>query len=366
MKICFLANAKSIHSKKWIEYFANKNHEIHWISLTPNPFGEIKGVNFYLGKNFSAKFLNIPLNIAGVKKILKRINPDILHAHSAGVGGGLGAFSGFHPFIVTAYGSEVLIFSKSWLVKTLVSFVLKKADLITCDAEHTKKAMTDLGAEPSKIKIINFGVDTKKFIPGEKDNELQEKLGISNSPVVISLRNIDPVYDIESLIKAIPLVLKKFATAKFIITGAGSRKEYLKDLKKLSEDLGISKAIRFVGWIEENDVAKYLRTSDIYVSTSLSDAGIASSTAEAMACSLPVVITDFGENKKWVKDGESGFLIPLKNPAILAEKIIYLIKNKELGIKIGRRARRVIEERNDYYKEMEKVEKIYYQLAGEK
>jgi glycosyltransferase involved in cell wall biosynthesis len=105
--------------------------------------------------------------------------------------------------------------------------------------------------------------------------------------------------------------------------------------------------------------------SDVYVSTSLSDAGISASTAEAMACGLPVVVTDTGENEKWVDNGKNGFVVSVKQPEILAKKIIYLLKNKEAGKKMGENARKVIEERNDYYREMGEMEEIYKKLTKE-
>jgi len=360
MKICFLAAANSIHSHRWIKFFADKKgYEVHWISLTPNIFDDIKGVEFYKLREFPAKPLDILFNAILVRRLIKKINPDILHAHYAGVYGVLGALSGFHPYILTAWGSDILIAGKSKITKPLIKLALKKADLITCDAEHMEKAMTELEADSSKIKIVYFGVDTRKFSPGSKDEKLIEKLKIQNCPAIISLRNFDPIYNLETLIKSIPLVLKEVPEAKFIIAGRGSEEE---KLKILAEDLGVLKSIKFVGWISNEELPEYLRTTDVYVSTSLSDAGIASSTAEAMACGLPVVITDTGDNKEWVKDGENGFIVPVKSPKRLAEKIIYLLKNEEKRKTFGKISRKIIENKNNYYLEMAKVEEIYKQL----
>jgi L-malate glycosyltransferase len=360
MKLCFLASANSIHSYRWIKYFADKGNEIHWISLQKNEFDDLKNVKFYLLKQYPTKFLDIILNAIPVKKLIKEIKPDILHAHYAGVNGILGALSGFHPFVLTAWGSDILVAGKNFLMKPLIKLALKRADLITCDAEHMKEAMIKLGVNPEKIKIIYFGIDTKKFSPGPKDEELIRKLGIENCPVVISLRNLEPIYDVETLIRAIPLVLKEISSVKFIIAGKGSEEEKLKNLAK---ELKVSESIRFVGFIPNDELPKYLRTVDVYVSTSLSDAGISASTAEAMACGLPVIITKTGENEKWVKDGEGGYLIPIKNPEILAKKIIYLIKNEKLRKEFGKVNRTTIEEKNNYYKEMKKMEKLYEEIA---
>jgi len=105
---------------------------------------------------------------------------------------------------------------------------------------------------------------------------------------------------------------------------------------------------------------------DVYVSTSLSDAGIAASTAEAMACGLPVVITDSGENARWIEPGRNGFLVPLSEPGALAEKLLRLIDDPELRSRLGAAGRATIQERNDYQVEMAKMETLYQQIDGKK
>jgi len=353
MKICFLAGGDSIHSYKWIRYFSDRGHEIHWVSLVPFTQKKIQNAKLYLIKG------NLILNIFRVRALIKKIKPDILHAHYAGLNGLLGALSGLHPLVLTAWGSDVLLAARSKIKGPFVKYALKKADLITCDAEHMKEVMIKLGVNNSKIKIINFGIDTKEFYPNSKDEIVIKNLGVSDYKIIISLRSLEPVYDLETLLRAMPSVLKEVPKTYLIIAGEGSQE---KELRKLAGDLIITKNIRFIGWIPNEELPKYLRAADVYVSTSLSDGGIAASTAEAMACGLPVIITDVADNKKWVRDGENGFVIPIKNPKILAERIIYFFKNKNIGKKFGEVNRKIIEEKNSYYKEMEKVEETYTRL----
>jgi len=362
MKLCFLAGANSIHSKKWVQYFADKGHEVHWISLTPNECGGSENLKFYQIKRIPFLPVDFLFCLIQVRKLIKKINPDILHAHYAKLNGAIAALTGFHPFVLTAWGSDVLIAPKSRIKRPFIKLSVRKADLLTCDAEHAKKAMIKLGAEASKIHIIRFGIDTKKFSLGKTDEEIKNKLGISDS-IVISLRNLEPVYDVETLIRSIPLVIKEIPETKFVIAGRGVQEEYL---KKLAKNLGILEAVEFIGFIQNEKLPDYLRTADIYVSTSLADAGIAASTAEAMACGTPVVITDSGENRNWVKDNENGFVVPVKSPDILAEKIIYLLRNKEVGKRFGELGREIIEKENDYYDEMEKMENIYKDIINKK
>jgi glycosyltransferase involved in cell wall biosynthesis len=343
MRLCFLAGADSIHSKKWIEYFAIKGHEVHWISLTPNRFDEASNVELHLMRKVPCKSLNAILSLTSVRNLVAAIRPDILHAHYAGTNGAIAALCNFHPFILTAWGSDILIAGKSRIKGPLIKFVLNRSELITCDAEHMKKTMMELGVSSSKIRLIYFGVDTQKFCPGPKDEELQRELGTVGYKVVVSSRNLEPVYDVETLVKAAPIVLQKVPNVKFLILGKGPQGEALRELGRA---LGILENVIFTGSVPNDRIPLYLRVADVYVSTSLSDAGIAASTAEAMACGLPVVITHTGENGKWVTDGKNGYLVPPKSFA-------------EVN-------RAIIDERNDYYKEMEKMENIYQESIQRK
>jgi L-malate glycosyltransferase len=377
VKICFLAPANSVHSYRWIRFFVDKGHDVHWISLyklsiagfDPKAF---KNLSYYeLDSHISppsgpSLMPTIP-HIRGIfsavkwlKGLLKQINPDLLHAHSFGIHGLVAAMSGFHPLIATAWGSDVLVGGKSIIKRPLLRHIFKKADVITSDADHMIDEMARLGADRNKMKIIYFGIDTKKFQPAGKDEALLSKLNIAGSKTVISLRNFYPVYDIESLIRAIPLVLKSVPEAKFVIVGSGPEEE---NIKKLADFLAVTGFIKFTGRIPNTDLIKYLNSMDVYVSTSLSDAGIAASTAEAMACGLPVVITRSGENHKWLNDGEGGFLIPVKSPEVLSEKIINLLKNESLRKAAGAANRKTIMEKNDYDNEMTKMGKIYSKIT---
>ena len=365
MRLCFLADARSIHTRKWVGYFAEE-HEVDLITLAyaaeegviPEEVYKKMGVRVHKVSKKMPFLLLAPFRI---RRLIKKIKPDIVHAHYVTQYGFCGAFSGFHPLIISAWGSDVLVDpNNSNILKLAVKFALKKADLIIGDAEHIKGPLIELGAKAQKIHLICFGTDTKKFKPGERSGKIRKELKIFDSLSVISIRGLKPIYDVESLIKAISLVLKQVPDAKFVIANNGSQEAYLKEMAK---SLNIWNNVEFVGSILHNKLPQYLSSMDIYVSTSLSDMGLAVSTAEAMACGLPVVITDFGDNKKWVEDGVCGFVVPLKDPEALAEKIIYLLKNEELRKEFGIRGRKVIEERNDYNKEMAKMGNIYIDLV---
>jgi glycosyltransferase involved in cell wall biosynthesis len=222
--------------------------------------------------------------------------------------------------------------------------------------------MVQLGADPQKIRLVCFGVDTEEFRPDKKDNRLRERLGIFDSPMIISMRRLEPVYDVATFVKSIPLVLAEFPDAKFVIGSNGSQREYLVQLAK---SLGVFASVRFVGYVPSEELPVYLASSDLYVSTSLSDAGLAASTAEAMSCGLPVVVTDFGDNRLWVQDGANGFTVPVNDHESLASKIVFILKHKDVKERFGRRNRQIVQERNNWAKEMEKMQDLYKELICE-
>jgi len=361
MKICYIGDS-TIHVEKWIKWFAKKGHNI---SLITDQEG-INGIKTYYISNDNGKLFNFLKKIIQTRKLLDKIKPDILHAHYAFGYGTFAAFSKFHPFVLSPHGSDILIEpEQSKIKKFLIKYALKKADLITCDGENTIEKMIKLGTNPKKIYHINHGLDIEKFSHDKKDEKIKKEIQIdNNSPVIISTRNLSPLYDIETTIKSIPFVIKKFPNANFIIVGEELDKNYVNHLRNQIKKLQISNNIKFIGKVSNDKIPFYLTSSDIYVSTSISDGGIAMSTLEAMSCEIPPIVTDVANNKKWIKDGENGFIIPIKNYKLLSEKIIYLIENKKVRMEFGKKSRQIVVKNQDYNNEMKKMEKLYLNLSS--
>ncbi|MBI4088160.1 glycosyltransferase family 4 protein [Candidatus Kaiserbacteria bacterium] len=238
--------------------------------------------------------------------------------------------------------------------------MLKRADLVTCNGQTLFDEMTKLGVSPSRIRFIYWGTDIEKFRPGPRNEKLREKLGIFGAPLVISLRNLEPAYDVGTLVRAIPAVLKEVGEAKFLIAGSGSQR---KKLKELAQRLNVAGSVRFTGWLPEDELPDYLNSSDVYVSTSLSDGDLSQSTQQAMACEVPVVTTSLAVNEKRIRDGYNGLLVPLQNHALLAEKIVTLLNNEKLRITLGRAGREVIAADLNYFKNMREAENLYRELG---
>lgn len=371
MKLCFIGSADSPHVVRWIKYFVDKGHEISLITLsgvTKLPFEGVQIINLESHDFMNPKnIIKVLILIKKLKKIVSELNPDLIHAHQISSLAYIVPFIKFHPYALSAWGSDVLtrpynVSNKSYrsrVFSILASNTIKHADLLHCDGVKTWNAFEKLGGSSDKIVIVYFGIDTNNFCPEKRSIEFRKKMGVGKSPVIISTRKLEPLYNITTLIRAIPTVIEEIPDAQFVIGSFGYLRE---EIDGLAKSLQVSDNTIFTGKISYADFPYYVASSDIYVSTSLSDAGLASSTGEAMACGLPVIVTEDPDNRDWIADGVNGFVIPVKNPEILAKRIVKLIKNERMRKEFGKINREIITERNDYDTEMSKMELEYQKL----
>jgi len=293
------------------------------------------------------------------RRIVAAHQPDLVHVHYVGANAVLGLYSGARTIVATPWGSDVILNKRVFLKRFFMARILRRADLITCDAWHMRNEVMEFGVPADRIHIINFGIDSHRFSPRAANADIRQKYDLGPQPAVISLRNFEPVYDIPTLLHAVPSVLEKYPQTRFMLVGRGTLET---ELKALAQSLGIADAVRFVGFVPNAQLPDTLCSLDVYVSSSLSDAGIAASTAEAMACELPVVVTNSGENDRWIEDGKNGYLVPVKRPEAMAEKISHLLSDVTLRRRLGTAGRRTIIERNDFDTEMAKMEKLYQDI----
>ena len=299
-------------------------------------------------------------NILRMMTILKKINPDLVHLHVQHYLSPAIVISGL-PYILTSWGVEVMGLPKTdFLRKTSAKITATKARKITVDAKCLKEPWIRMGIPENKIEVIPFGVDTHIFNPNVNGRLLRKRLQIRKSDIaIISTRPFyNDHYNLECLIRAIPLILKKCKHVKFIVKGAGPLQRYL---KSLVSKLNIGEHVRFEGIVPHHEVAQYLCAADIYVSTCFVDS-TSVSLLEAMACGLAPIVTDIPGNREWIEDGVNGFLFPPRSSTVLAEKAIQLIQNPDLRKHFGERCIQIIDQKATWEKCVSKMETVYKSL----
>ena len=145
------------------------------------------------------------------------------------------------------------------------------------------------------------------------------------------------VKGIDILIKAMPLVLKEMPSANLLIAGQGPEEAAL---KKLTQDLRLSAHVHFKS--TTNQTQDLLCAFDVFVMPSLME-GLGLSVIEAQACGIPVVASRVGGLVDLIEDGQSGYLVPINDPAALANRIIEVLRNPRLSKIMAQQARLNIE-----------------------
>lgn len=366
MKLLILSDTAAPHTRRWARWFANRGHEVHVVSLNPNGLPGYAPASVHsvwrprFGNSLPERIAKIPVVLSRVRRLIDRIGPDVVHAHSAGGYSWVAMLTGVRPYVVTPWGTDLLVdIEKSRVNRWLTERALRKAELVTTDGFHFVKILHDLGVDENKILVHSFGTDVNHFSPGTAADE-RDALGIGEGPLVISTRTPTPVHDVKTFIEAIPEISKSHPNAHFAIVGDGSER---RRLQGLADELRVSDRTRFVGMVEEDRMCRLLRASDVYVSTSTMDAGLAGSTAEAMAIELPIVQTDNSDNAYWTPHGRGGFLFPNSDHDSLASAVCRLLDDAQLRRQMGEANRRKILSEYNMDEEMSRIESEYVRMA---
>ncbi len=358
MKICYFADAESIHVIRWSKHFVSLEHEVHLISFKN---ATIEGVTTHFidagNMNVAGGNWRVLLQYRKVKQLLKTIRPDVLHALYATSYGVVGTLTGFRPYIITPFGTDVLISpQKSFIYKILLRYAFGKADCITSMAPHLTEAIIKLGAPPTKIQDIVLGINTDIF------NKLKRKLP-ADQFVITSIRNLEPVYNIPHLLKSIAIVKSLIPNLKVNIIGDGSLRD---ELKMLAVQLNISDVVTFYGKVQQSKIVEILNQSHISVTVSLSD-GNSLSLIEAMACGAYPIATDILANHQWLKDNINGSFVKIDDVSGLADSIMNVHSNFDHIISIAMaESDKIIMEKGNWNINMQKMESIYKNIIDSK
>jgi L-malate glycosyltransferase len=280
---------------------------------------------------------------------------NVIHAHWAIPTGLMGVWVGAllrKPLIVTIHGSDLrmALESHGFLRKVFV-YVSKKAAHVNCVSEAQKREIEQLGIMSEKISTIPMGID-EVFLETGKSRTIE----LDRHPfIIISNRNLLPIYNVSLLIRAIPIVLKEEPETKFLIAGDGSEKD---NLEKEVEDLNLSASVQFLGRVPHKDMPQLLAQADIYVSTSPYD-GTSVSLLEALASGVFPVVTDILSNREWIADGENGYLVPKENENLLAKKIVEAIRDRRLLKEAFDKNRIIVRQRACWEENVKKVIGLY-------
>lgn len=373
-EICYVVNADHVHVKRWTRYFVDKGYFIHLIThkgrYAPKEGWIFKddALNYYRDlNNVEIHYVSRGYNrIFQTRKLIKKIKPDVVHAHSAFGQGFFGAFSGFHPYIIGCWGWDIRVVpNKSILHREAVKYSLKKADIIHVQDKLSKTILMELSRKlENKIYVQAWGVNTKKFTSKNRRKEIIEKHQIDNGPIVISVRNLVKQYDIQTLFEAMPHIVKNIPNVKFVVLNDGHLKS---SFQKKVKEAGIEKNVDFLGFVNFEMYKEYLASADLFVDTfypydNRGGQMFGQGLLEAMASGVAQVVAnrptiyEYKGDDRWY----FGYTYTGGDHQDLAEKVVKLLKNPDKMNEICEKGRKVVDEKFNWAKNMEKIEKVLY------
>jgi glycosyltransferase involved in cell wall biosynthesis len=299
-----------------------------------------------------------------VKQAIRRHRPDVVHTHGLpgmAVVGPL-AFLGqagrwihtFHygnyPYDNARYMFAERIFSRA------------ATELVAVAEAQRQTLIKHHKLDPARIITLPNGVRDNAFL-SERDavrTRKRAELGIPlDAPVVGTIAVLSEQKGVQYLIEAARQIVDRIPQVCIVVAGDGVLRE---DLMRQAQAKGLGESIRFIGW--RADVGELLLTFDLFVMSSLWEA-MPLALLEAMAAGRPIVVTDVGDNRRIVLDGEAARVVPPADGPALAAAIVELLEHADTARDLGARARARFESRFTIAQMVAAYERLY-EHAGDR
>jgi glycosyltransferase involved in cell wall biosynthesis len=325
LKLLYFSRGYTTHDRRFLQAFVGSGFTVSCLRLLNErldhrslPDG-VKCLN-WVGEHLPLDgFSDYYHRFTDLRRILAELRPAAVVAGPVQTSAFLVALTNYSPLITMSWGSDLLVHAtESLRMSERTRYTLKRSAgaLGDCQAIREKiHAFTTMSDE--EIVTFPWGIDLEQFTPDAPVSSLRQSLGWQRNPVLISTRTWEPLYSIDVLVKAFAMLRQRCPEARLILLGDGSQAQ---EIFRLISELQLDDFIHAPGRIGYESLPDYFRSADLYVSSALSD-GTSISLLEAMACGLPVVVTNGFGNKEWVRPEDNGWLVTPGDPAAMARAL---------------------------------------------
>ena len=315
-----------------------------------------------------------------LKRVIREVRPDLIHAGPIQTAALLAALSGFHPLVTMSWGSDLLRDAdRSWAYRWATRTALGRSDVLIGDCQAVRQKALQFGFPAERIVLFPWGVDLAHFSPewkrptrppanpivdpgvalhdeeGQEGRKFRARLGWDEAFVLISTRAWEPLYGVDVLARAFVQAAQDLPELRLFLLGTGSQAGLL---RRIFEQGDVLDRVYFAGQVDFDHLPRYYRASDLYLGASHSD-GSSVSLMEALACGLPAVLSDIPGNLEWVSEGVQGWFFPDGDAAALADRIRRAVSQKAGLINIGQAGRALAEQRADWPKNFQCLLQAY-------
>jgi glycosyltransferase involved in cell wall biosynthesis len=278
-------------------------------------------------------------------KIIEQEGIDVIHSHFAwpqGFGGILARESTGRPLVASLRGTDILLDDEidygrreSGAYDRALRRLLTTADRTVYFSRYMRDHGVALGARPDATRVIRKGVDLSHFTVADDRVALRQSLGLGARPMILTVAGLIPRKGIHHILEALGR-LKDRTDFTFVICGEGPEQARL---EALSATLGLRDRTVFMGQVDRPLIPKYFAACDVFVLASIMEAA-GNVLFEAMSAGRPIVCTDSGGPPEYVRNDETGFVVPVNDPQALADRIGALLADPALQDRLGREGRR--------------------------
>ncbi|HYV13908.1 MAG TPA: glycosyltransferase family 4 protein [Pyrinomonadaceae bacterium] len=377
MRICYLADGRYIHARRWLRYFSGRGHEMSLLSFAPMTQEHIDAVEQagakYLGElgPFHLKlFWRTAAQVSRLRRLLRDEKIDVVHSHFVGVNAWYGALSRFHPTVITVMGGDIL--GEDWQPgpdireRWLTPYALRNADLITCWSNNLVPVVRRFSGAQVPIEVVHGGVELERFFPGPRPQYLLERLNLPETArVILSPRLMRPLYNLDQIATAAQSVCAAVPETYFIFAVLPEANDDALEAKvrDIFARGSAHDRVRFVGAIPHGEMADYYRLADVTVSIPSSD-GTPMSVLESMACKTPVLVSRIPNyDTHYIEEEKTVMMVDPKDPEAIATALSILLQDRSLAQSLASEAERRVRLNGSYESQMAKMNELYHALS---
>jgi glycosyltransferase involved in cell wall biosynthesis len=371
LTILHIGNGRAFKIKAIADAFVQRGHDVHMVPIPPID-GNWDGVTWHCLPNPAVPGrAQVVARSLQLRRLAHRLKPDVVHAHNAWGPGWYGASVGLHPFVIHAYGGDLLpeqYAGRPAIQRHLTVWSCRTADRIVVTGRHMIDAARRLGVPRERLLVLPRGVDLERYRPGLDTAGLRKQLGIeAAAPVILSPRyQVDEtLYNLDTVIDAFVAVRRQCPTAICLQLYEPGRESGRSRLQKIAEARGLADGYRLVPAVDNAAMPLLYNLADVVVSVPSSD-GFPVTVLEASACAAPLVVSDLPYCAEWFQNASNtnGLVVPVRDPRALAEAVTALCTDAARRRQIGAAGRRLVETRADYRRCMDDLETVYRDLVA--
>lgn len=353
MRVLVIGSAHALAMEQWVTEMLHRGHEIRVLS----PYRPRDAIAHLTGSTeggLRLPFVGFALRMLKIRREVREFRPDLVHAHGALNYALWAVLSGFPRVLVTCWGSDVLLApARSALGRWKVRYALRRAGYVTATSRTLLQEAQAVAGLPLRGEVLHWGVDLEAFASGDRPP--------GTGVTFLSTRGHTSLYNVDVIIRAFGLLRDDHPQARLLVAHKG---ELTDELEHLVHDLGLADTVDFLGWVEEAELPRLYGNADVYISVPSSDAS-AVSNLEAMASGCAVIVSDLPSSREWVDHEVSGLVVPANDVEALHDAMRSLAGDQALRARLGRAARKVVEERGSRDSQMNRAAQLYRELAEE-